>query len=243
MKYPLVMLAGLLSDEAAWKPVADRLGDVADCRIINFPGIDSITAMAQEVLDTSPERFALAGHSMGGRVALECWRLAPERITGLGMFNTGVDAAQPGEESSRMALVHLARKDGMAAMAAHWLPPMLGDDPVRLGEVTPELIAMVDRQTPDSFQAQQRALLNRPDASPVLSTISVPVLFLSALQDKWSPLEQHGAMQAEVERRGDDAPWTRLVGLDKAGHFAPVERPQGAADAIRDWLEQLAPVG
>ncbi len=240
MKYPLVMLSGLLCDDRAWRPVADLLSDTADCTLVSFENETSITAMARKVLDVAPPRFALAGHSMGGRVAIECWRLAPHRITGLGLFNTGVHATKPSEDDGRMSLVPKARDKGMAAMAEDWLPPMLGDNEDRVREVYPGLFSMICEQTPDSFEGQQRALLDRPDAEGVLPTVTVPTLLLSAHQDKWSPLDQHAEIQMRLGNRDENAPWTRLVGLDKAGHFAPVERPRGVAGAIADWLGVLS---
>ena len=120
----LLLLSGLLCDEVAWDDVREALGPV-EARAIAFPGFDSIAAMAESVLAAAPPRFALAGHSMGGRVALAIIAEAPERVERLALLNTGVHPRRPGEAEKRQELVDLAYSAGMAAVAERWLPPML----------------------------------------------------------------------------------------------------------------------
>lgn len=226
----LLLLAGLMCDDTVWAHQREALADLADVRIMSFPGFDSITAMAQTVLEQAPPRFALAGHSMGGRVALEVMRLAPERVERLALLNTGAHPPLPDEPEKRGALVELGRTEDMAAVANRWLPPMM--KPGRLDAdptLAAELKAMVERGTPESFAAQTRALLTRPDATPVLSAIRCPTMLLSGRQDGFSPLARHAAMQALI-------PDSVLVAIEDAGHMAPVEQPQAVANALRVWL-------
>src|SRR5579863_3475131 len=122
------LLPGLLCDETIWADQRAALGDVGDVLVPDFRHVNSIKAMAQIVLDAAPERFSVAGHSMGGRVALEVFRMAPDRVGRLALLDTGVHPRAADEESKRGALVELARREGMAAMAARWLPPMLHPD-------------------------------------------------------------------------------------------------------------------
>jgi pimeloyl-ACP methyl ester carboxylesterase len=230
---PLVLLCGLLCDETVWADIPARLADIAEVHVVSFGGVSSIGAMAERVLAIGPRRFAVAGHSMGGRVALELWRLAPERIVALGLLNTGVHPVRDAEYESRGLLVRLARAQGMGALAASWLPPMMGSSPARVAAVMPELATMVARATPDSFAAQIQALLERPDARPLLSTIDVPTLLLSGANDTWSSVAQHADMQRSV-------PHATLVEIAGAGHMAPIERPDAVARALRAWLETAA---
>ncbi len=232
MKQPLLLLSGLLCDETIWADIPDRLGDSADVRVISFPGFSSITAMADHVLAQAPDRFAMAGHSMGGRVALEVLRLGPRRVSGLGLLNTGVHTVRDGEPQSRGRLLRLAYEQGMAALAAEWLPPMMGRDAVRTAELMPRLAAMVERSTADSYAGQINALLNRPDALPVLTTIAVPTLLLSGSEDTWSPMSQHETMQRRI-------PHATLFEIHGAGHMAPIERPDAVALALREWLASI----
>jgi pimeloyl-ACP methyl ester carboxylesterase len=231
---PLFLLSGLLCDETVWSDVPRRLADIADVHVVSFGGVSSIATMASRVLAVAPPRFALAGHSMGGRVALEIWRTAPSRVTALGLLNTGVHPTRDSEHDSRGHLVRLARNYGMAALAAEWLPPMLGASPGRVAQLMPALTAMVERSTPDSFAGQIEALLRRPDARPVLATITVPTLLLSGTNDTWSSLTQHADMQQSVRH-------ATLVEIAGAGHMAPVERPDAVARALRGWLAR-API-
>ena len=97
----LLLLSGLLSDDTPWIDVATRLSAACPVRIVSFANCSSLGDMAERVLLKAPERFALAGHSMGGRVALEVWRRAPERITALGLLNTGAFPRRPEETASR----------------------------------------------------------------------------------------------------------------------------------------------
>lgn len=229
---PLFMLCGLLCDEAVWADVPTRLVDVADIRVVSFPGCATLGDMARQVLSSAPPSFALAGHSMGGRVALEVWRRAPHRITGLGLLNTGVHPTRAAEFDSRGVLLHLARTQGMTALARHWLPPMMGASPSRIAEVMPALVAMVERATPEGFARQIAALLNRPDARPLLPTIDVPTLLLSGANDTWSSIAQHADMQRQV-------PHATLVEIAGAGHMSPAEKPEPVARALRRWLNSL----
>src|SRR4051812_34981311 len=95
---PLVLAPGMLSDEAAWGPQARDFGGETDVRIARYGEAASLTAMAQALLEQAPPRFALAGHSMGGRVALEAARLAPQRILGLCLISADT-LPKPGGEA------------------------------------------------------------------------------------------------------------------------------------------------
>jgi pimeloyl-ACP methyl ester carboxylesterase len=226
----LLLLSGLLSDDTPWIDVATRLSAACPVRIVSFANCSSLGEMAERVLLKAPERFALAGHSMGGRVALEVWRRAPERITALGLLNTGAFPRRPEETASRARLVKIAREQGMAALAAEWLPPMMAPAATAAHRsVMQRLTSMVESQTPESFAAQIQALLNRPDAEPLLPTIRVPTLLLSGSEDKWSPVSQHVHMQLMI-------PGSILVEVADAGHMAPIEQPDAVANALRRHL-------
>jgi pimeloyl-ACP methyl ester carboxylesterase len=229
MKQSAVLLSGLLCDETFWSDIPQRLSGVAEIQVVSFRGFSSIPAMAQHVLDIAPPRFAVAGHSMGGRVALEVMRAAPRRITGLALLNTGVHAVRDGEPQSRSHLLRVAYEHGMSALAAEWLPPMMGTDAARAAELMPRLSAMIQRFTADAYAGQVSAMLNRPEVMSVLPTIAVPTLLLSGSDDTWSPVSQ----QQSIRRR---IPHATLFEIHGAGHMAPLERPDSVAIALREWL-------
>jgi pimeloyl-ACP methyl ester carboxylesterase len=232
LKRPLLLLSGLLCDETVWADIPERLGDVADVSIISFRGFSSISAMAEHVLAHAPEQFAVAGHSMGGRVALETLRSARPRICGIALLNTGVHTVRNGEPQSRSRLLRLAFEQGMSALAAEWLPPMMAGAGPRTAALMERLTAMVERSTPDSYAGQINALLNRPDALPILPMIDVPTLLLSGSEDTWSPVSQHETMRRRI-------PHATLFEVHGAGHMAPVERPDAVALALREWLASI----
>lgn len=225
----MALLSGLLCDDTFWSDIPQRLSAVAEVQVVSFRGFSSIPAMAQHVLDIAPEHFALAGHSMGGRVALEIMRAAPWRITGLALLNTGVHAVRDGEPQSRGHLLRIAYEQGMSALAAEWLPPMMGSDVARTAELMPQMTAMIQRWTADAYAGQISAMLNRPEALSVLPTIAVPTLLLSGSDDSWSPVSQ----QESIRRR---IPHATLFEIHGAGHMAPLERPDSVALALREWL-------
>jgi pimeloyl-ACP methyl ester carboxylesterase len=221
------LLPGLLCDETIWADQRDALGDVViHVAIPDFRHVNSIEAMARLVLDQAPERFSVAGHSMGGRVALEVYRMAPHRVDRLALLDTGVHPRGATEEAKRGELVELARSQGMAAMAARWLPPMLHPDhSALLGPLT----EMVLRSTHETFANQQRALLDRPDARAVLPGIRCPTLVLCGRQDIWSPVAQHEEIAASI-------PNARLVIVEDCGHMSPVEQPAVVTNALTKAL-------
>ena len=232
MKQSVALLSGLLCDEAFWTDIPQRLSGVAETHVVSFRGFSSIPAMAEHVLDIAPERFAVAGHSMGGRVALEIVRMAPRRVTGLALLNTGVHAVRDGEPQSRGHLLRVAFEHGMPALAAEWLPPMMGSDAARAAELMPQLQAMIQRFTAEDYAGQVNAMLNRPKVLSLLPSIAVPTLLLSGSDDTWSPVSQ----QQSIRRR---IPHATLFEIHGAGHMAPLERPDSVAVALREWLLKL----
>lgn len=229
MKPTLILVPGLLCDELVWKHQRVAFAHSHVLQVPEVSGETSLGAMAERILATAPERFAIAGHSLGGRITLEVARRAPERLTHVGLFDTGAGAVGPGEQASRMELVRLAETTGLEAVAKVWLPPML--HPARRADpdFRAPLEAMVAGRSVASFRRQQEALLSRPDGTPVLATLRCPTLVLTGREDEWSPPAQHEAMAALI-------PGARLVVVPDAGHFAPLEQPAVVTAAMRDWL-------
>ncbi len=233
-KPALFLLPGLLCDATVWAPQVTGLSDIADIHTPDFLGQSDITAMAQTVLATASERFAVVGHSMGARVALEIARIAPERVARIALLDTGVAPQAPGEAAKRQVLVDLAQAEGMAALAARWLPPMVHSDRLADTIFMAGLHAMVERATPAIYAGQVQALLNRPDAEPALRGLRCPVLIGVGRQDAWSPPSQHEAMAMAL-------PHARYVVFENSGHMSPLEAPVAVTAALRAWL--TAPAG
>jgi pimeloyl-ACP methyl ester carboxylesterase len=233
----VVLLPGLLCDQATWAEQCDALSSSARCVVPSYGLRDSIEAMARGVLDeVGTERFALVGHSMGARVALEIMRLAPQRVLRLALFDTGLDPIAPGadgkrERAQRGALVTLAREQGMREMGLQWAPGMVLLAH-REAPVFERVLAMIERKTPEVFEAQVRALLGRPDARAVFAAIRCPVLIGCGRQDAWSPLARHEQMHRML-------PGSRLVVIEDAGHMSPMEQPGAVAQALVEWMSAV----
>lgn len=185
--------------------------------------------MARTALGLFDGPVSLIGFSMGGRAALQAIRSAPARVKRLCLMDTGATPVREGEPAQRQPLVDLAYAEGMGALAARWLPPMLHidreQDPVLIGPLTD----MVKRASPAQHERQIKALLSRPDARGVLPGIACPVLVMVGRQDRWSTLAQHEEMAATI-------PGAELAVIEDAGHFVSVEQPDAVTRALMRWF-------
>ncbi|MDO8447700.1 MAG: alpha/beta hydrolase [Rhodoferax sp.] len=236
MQPTLILLPGLVCDAAVWTPQVAALQAQAQCVVPAYGLRDTLTAMAEQVLSEAPaERFSLAGHSMGGRVALEVMRLAPQRVQRLALMDTGTQPLAAGEagekeRAGRLELLALARAKGMRAMADKWARGMV--HPERID--TPLFESVLDilaRSSPGQFAAQINALLTRPDASTLLPTIQCPTLVLCGREDSWSTPAQHAQMR-------DAIPNAALCVIEHCGHMCTLEQPQAVTDALAAWLQR-----
>ena len=164
MTAPVTLLAlpGLLCDSCVWEPQKAALADIAEFLIPDFTHEDSLEAMARTALALCDGPVSVVGHSMGGRAAMELWRIAPERVQRLALLDTGAHPRVEGEEVGRMKLVALAREQGMGALADAWLPPMVHPARTTDDALLEPLRDMVRRKTPDIFANQQNARSTAP---------------------------------------------------------------------------------
>jgi pimeloyl-ACP methyl ester carboxylesterase len=233
-KKPLVLLPGFLCDQTVWDFQVAALSDIAACMVVDWGQLGSIEAMAEHVLRVAPERFALAGHSMGGRVAFQVYRMAPDRVDRIALLNTGADARPGGEagaeeERGRRELLAIARTQGMRAMALKWLTGMIPLYRMTDTVLVEEIVRMFAGKSPDLFEIQMEALLARPDARPILSQIRCPALVLTGADDGWSTPARHRDMAAAIAG-------ARLELIPRSGHMSTMERPADVAEALRAWL-------
>jgi len=224
----LYLIPGLLCDAAIWRPQIAAFSPFCDVHVPDLRGFSSIPAMAAHIAEHAPPRFAVAGHSMGARVALELFRRIPHRVTHIALLDTGVHPAPPDERPRRLCLTDLSRNEGMRALADAWLPPMVAPGNFH-GPLRDELYAMVERMTPEIHHNQIQALLDRPDARPVLAEITIPSLVGVGTADNWSPPDQNRSIAAAISG-------ARFVAFEDCGHMAPLEAPEAVNIALRTWL-------
>jgi len=235
----LVLIPGLMCDQAVWAGQTDALRALGfDCHIARHGRADSLGEMARAVLASVPGPIAVAGHSMGGRVALEIARLAGERLRGAALLDTGykeLPAGEAGERerAGRMRLLEQARTEGIRAMTLSWLQGMVHPSRLHDAALIDSIIAMFERRSVEEFAVQIRALLTRPDATAVLARIGGPTLLLCGEQDLWSPPAQHREMEQQIA-----GSW--FISVAESGHMSPMEQPAAVTAALRGWLERVA---
>jgi pimeloyl-ACP methyl ester carboxylesterase len=233
-KIELILLPGLVCDEAVWADQKRALADIADITVADYGLLNTLSAMAGAVLDNAPQRFAVAGHSMGGRVALEIMAQEPGRVTHLGLLDTnyvGLAAGDAGkqEAAGRYARRDVARAEGMRAMSWEWLQGMVHPDRLKDKALTGAIMDMFARKTVGIFEAQTHALLNRRDRRDLLPKIQCPTLVLCGREDAWSTPERHEEMARLI-------PHAKLSVIEQCGHMCTMERPQEVSAAMRTWL-------
>ena len=227
---PLILVPGLLCDEALWREQATALAGRTRVAVSDAPRRGAtVAAMAEALLDGAPPRFALAGLSLGGYVALEAVRRAPGRVARLALLDSSARADTAEQSARRRQLMALAADGGFAevvrALAHAFVHPGRRDDSVLLGQVA----AMAGRVGCEAFLRQQRAIIGRRDQRDALGAIACPTLVLCGRDDALTP-------PALSEELAAGIPGARLVLVDRCGHLSTLERPHAVNAALRDWL-------
>lgn len=225
----LVLLPGMLGDESVWSEVAPGLSDLVTPVFARIDRDDSIEDMAQAVLAMAPPRFAIAGHSLGGIVALEVQRRAPDRVTGLALLNTSARGPSTAQQEQWAAMRQRTEAGDFRPvadeLARHTLPDGRRDE----GDLLARNRRMADTVGDDGFLRQLQAQATRPDSVPLLGGVDTPTLVVSGSLDEVC----HPDLQAELAA---GIPAARRVVIDRCGHMAPLERPREVIAALRTWL-------
>ena len=226
----LLFLPGLICDARIYAP---QLAAFPESRAVDGYGqVDTLEGMARVVLEQAPESFDLFGHSMGGRVALEVFRLAPNRVRRLALSSTGVHSLGEGEPAKRRALQAIGHDDGFAALVGTWLPPMVAAHN-RSKPIYGAMRQMCLDAGQGVFDAQINAQLTRPEQESLLAQIRCPALVMTGELDAWSPPAQHEAIAGRIAD-------STLVIVPGAGHMLPLEAPETVNRAIAAWLSRPA---
>jgi pimeloyl-ACP methyl ester carboxylesterase len=229
----LLLLPGVLCDARLWRDVLARLECAPAPAFADLTRDDSVGAMAERVLAETDGRLALAGLSLGGYVALEIARRAPERLAGLCLLDTSARADTP-EQARRRRLAIALRESGQFAAVSRQLPAMLLHPDSRAdAALRDELLAMAARTDRAAYLRQQRAILARPDQRGWLGALRVPTLVLAGGADRVTPPELGREIAALI-------PAARFVEIAGAGHLPPMEQPAPVAAAMRAWLGEIA---
>lgn len=222
----LVLLPGMMCDARMWGPQVQAL---PGARTMLPENLDTMAAMAGKMLARLPDRFALAGLSMGGILAMEILRQAPDRVERLALLDTNPLAEAAQVQARRPAQIARAQAGDLAGvmrddMKPHYLAP--GSDPAILDLCLDMALSL----GPQAFASQSRALATRPDQCATLAAFKGPALVLMGEHDCLCPRERHDLMHCLM-------PQSRLVVIPGAGHLPTLEKPAETTAALRRWLE------
>lgn len=231
MRDPLVLLPGLMCDSQLFHEQIMALSAEHAIMVAPVSGGERLEEIASSLLDQLPARFALAGHSIGGMVAMEILRRAPDRVTRLALIDTSPLAETPQAAADyEPAIIKL--KSGRLEEAVQTLVPAEALAPgQRRQAVVAEQVAMAMRVGEGAIIRQIRALQRRRDYQSALRRCRVPTLVLCGAEDALMPMKRHGFMAELI-------PYARLEVIEGAGHLAPLEQPEAVTAALRAWIEQ-----
>ncbi|HTZ79344.1 MAG TPA: alpha/beta fold hydrolase [Stellaceae bacterium] len=229
-KIPLLLLPGLLCDEALWRPQVEGLSDIADPVVADLSQDDSAAAMARRAMAAMPAReFAVAGLSMGGYVAQEVMRQAPERVLRLALLDTNSRADTPEQTARRRGLIELSEKGEFKGVTPRLLPLLVHPARSEDEPLTRAIIGMAEHIGKAGFLRQQKAIMARPDGREDLRRIHCPTLVLCGRQDALTPLALHEEIASLV-------PGAKLTVIEDCGHLSTMEKPKSVNAALRQWL-------
>lgn len=227
---PLVLLPGMMCDARLFGPQINALSGRVPLMTAPIGEHDSMKALAEEILAFAPRRFALAGLSMGGIVAMEIMRLAPERVERVALLDTNPLAERPEMAARRGPQIEAVRAgDLRRIMRDEMKPNYLADGP-NMGAILDLCMAMATDLGPEVFVNQSLALRDRIDQSETLRAFGRPALVLCGRHDVPCPVERHKLMHGLL-------PNSRLKILEDAGHLPTLEQPEQTTAALVRWLE------
>jgi len=226
-----VILPGLLTDEAMFGLQVRNLSEIAHCTVADYSMADNIADMAREVLAQAPAKFVMMGFSMGGYVALEIMRVAPERVQALVLIST---SARPESDDAR------AGREKMMAQALNnfqivldlMMPKFLHPSRMRYHSNVITVYAMGLRIGAETFLRHSRAIMSRLDSRPYMQNITCPTLVMCGRDDVLTPVALHEELAAGI-------PGARLRVLPESAHFLTIGQPILVSEVLRNWIMEL----
>lgn len=225
---PLILLPGMMCDARLFAPQVAGLAE-REVSVLPIEANDTVEALAADVLAAAPARFALAGLSMGGIVAMEVLRQAPDRVARIALMDTNPPAERPEMQARRAPQIAAAKAGRLREVIRDEMKPnYLAPGPRRAG-VLDLCMAMALDLGPEVFVRQSLALRDRPDQQEVLRGVRVPALVLCGAGDTLCPLERHVLMR-------DLIAGSVLRVIEGAAHLPTLEQPGAVTEALVEWL-------
>jgi len=225
----LLILPGLLEDADAFEHSIVALREHCAAVAADLTRADTISALAASALEQAPEGpLALAGHSMGGYVALEILRQAPRRIERLALLNTHARPDTEESTANRRRLMELAERDFPAVIKA-LLPKLVTPGHLADVDISGKITEMALASGKEAFLRQERAIIGRADSRPHLKDIRCPTLVVAGADDALMPVEL-------LRELAEGIPGARLEVVRDSGHMTSIEQPEALTRLLRDWI-------
>jgi pimeloyl-ACP methyl ester carboxylesterase len=227
---PVVLVPGLNCSARLYADQIPALWRFGPVQVADHTRDDSMAAIAARILNAAPPRFALVGLSMGGYIALTVIRHAPERVQKLALLDTSARPETPEQTERRKPQIALAQGGRFAEVSALQFPVFVhrnrhGDEALKC-----RVGAMAEETGAQAFLRQQKAIMTRPDARPLLASIRCPALVLVGDGDELTP-----PVLSEEITAGITGSW--LVVVPDCGHLSTMEEPEAVTKALVDWME------
>lgn len=230
MAAPLLLVPGLLCDALLWQHQIAGLANDADCWIADHTRSETMSAIAADILAACPfEKFALAGLSMGGYIALELHRQAPSRVTRLALLDTAARADTDEQRIKRQGFIDLADRGRFMGVTDQLLPLLVHRDRLADAALVATVKTMARNVGKAAFVRQERAIMSRIDSRAHLGAVRVPTLVLCGKEDALTPIDRHEEIASMI-------PGARLEIVERCGHLSTLEQPDTVNDALRRWL-------
>jgi len=225
----LLFVPGLLCDAALWQNQINHLKTLADCSVADTTRHDTIAAIADDVLQAAPPKFALAGLSMGGYVALEIMRVAPERVVKLAILDSSARQDTPQQQERRRLLLALSKSGQFKGVTPRLLPALIHPDRVKDVALTTIIMQMAERVGREAFANQLTAIINRIDSRPFLKDIKCQTVIIGGRQDAITAPEL-------MQELADGIAGSQIHIIEKCGHLSTLEHPEVVNNLLQDWL-------
>jgi pimeloyl-ACP methyl ester carboxylesterase len=226
---PLLLVPGLASSARIYAPVIPALWRFGPVMVANHIRDDSMAAIARRVLSEAPPRFALAGHSMGGYIALEIMRQAPERVLRLALINTQARPDTPEATQRRRVLMERAKRGELRAAREEMFPELVHPSRRDDSDIRRLVHVQGDDVGVEGYLRQQAAIIARVDSRPTLSAIKCPTLVMTGDADNTIP-------NAFSKEMAESIAGARLVILERCGHLPQPEQPEATVRVLSEWL-------
>jgi pimeloyl-ACP methyl ester carboxylesterase len=231
MAEPLVLLPGMMCDARLFGPQIAELSAEMAVMVAPVTQGERVEEIASGLLDLMPKRFALAGQGMGGIVAMELLRRAPDRISRICLIGTNPLAETPAVAANREPQIVKVRSGRLLEVMRDEIPPATLAPGLQRAEVQDLVMDMAETLGAEVYIRQSRALQRRRDQQAVLRKCKVPALVMCGQYDELSPVKRHSFMAELI-------PYAKLVVMENAGHLPTLEQPAETTAALREWMRQ-----